>query len=319
MCTRVPNEEIYEFFEGIVDYIKKANDSQHDDASFQYSSNCDSFYDTMESSFNDKQIAISVCKELVKLHKSLDINNKTLNNCNGYKKDCGFFNYWVNYKISKNIIDESNSIEIIYNGLESQFSIGDDYNMTLNFICDINKNELDKMNILYSLYEKYSKLKAIINTEQDLDKNELATLSSQCCTDYNQASYMCNDDNDNGNSNNREFCKNLKRFRTKFESLYENVNKKAPEYSHYFKSLPKCGNNKIVTNALIGSMVGIIPLFGVLYKFTPMGQVLRSKIGMLNKDTSNNDEELTKMSLMEQENEPLNFQQGTYNIKYQSL
>ncbi|KMZ76882.1 hypothetical protein PVIIG_05692 [Plasmodium vivax India VII] len=57
----------------------------------------------------------------------------------------------------------------------------------------------------------------------------------------------------------------------------------------------------------------------ILYFFTPIGQMFRSKIGIINNNISNNDEEMTNISLIEQENEPINFQQGTYNIKYQSL
>ncbi|VUZ99728.1 PIR protein [Plasmodium vivax] len=91
------------------------------------------------------------------------------------------------------------------------------------------------------------------------------------------------------------------------------------DFSDYFIILSKCPNTKIISTAVTGTVVGLIPLMGVLYKFTPMGQMFRSKIGILNKDISNNDEEMIKMSLMEKENEPIRFQKGTYNIKYQSL
>ncbi|KMZ76590.1 hypothetical protein PVIIG_05973, partial [Plasmodium vivax India VII] len=108
-------------------------------------------------------------------------------------------------------------------------------------------------------------------------------------------------------------------FKSKYDKLDENVVEKGSDVYDYFIKLSECPNNKIVTTAVTGTVVGLIPLLGVLYKFTPMGQMFRSKMGILNNNISNNDEDMTNMSLMEQENEPLRFQQGSYNIKYQSL
>ncbi|KMZ76709.1 hypothetical protein PVIIG_05708, partial [Plasmodium vivax India VII] len=116
------------------------------------------------------------------------------------------------------------------------------------------------------------------------------------------------------NNNNSKFCQELNKFESKYNELDGKVREQASELSDYFIRLSECPNTKIITTAVTGSIIGLIPLFGVLYKFTPMGQVIRSKIGIIN-----NDEEMTKMTLMEQENEPLRFKQGTYNIKYQSL
>ncbi|KMZ98955.1 hypothetical protein PVNG_05667 [Plasmodium vivax North Korean] len=187
----------------IENYINKANNAQQNDESMQSPINCDGFYYTMQFYFDNKQIAVSVCKEILKLYKSLNTNNKKLTKCNEYKKDCGFFNYWVNLRISKSIINGSQCVNYIYNGIDSQFSDSDFFDTNFDLIYDIDQDELNKMNILYSLYEKYSKLKTIISTISEQNKKQLLASSSECCTDYIQANHMCNGSNRNNNS---KFC-----------------------------------------------------------------------------------------------------------------
>ncbi|KNA02182.1 hypothetical protein PVNG_06162 [Plasmodium vivax North Korean] len=255
---------MYEFFEKIENYIEKANLAESNAASTEDERECDSFVLSFGSNLKNSVTAKRICVQFRKLYYSLTELNCITNTVHNYEECRNFLNYWINFKLRKNIKNENNNFCHVYNGLESQITGRNGGYINLAFIYDINKDELDKMSKLYNLYEKYHKINAIINTEQDLDKNELATLSTQCCTDYNQASYICNDGIDNGN--NSKFCQNLKTFRTKFEGLYENVNKRAPEYSHYFKSLPKCPNNKIMTTAVTGTVIGLIPLLGVLYK-----------------------------------------------------
>ncbi|SCA82043.1 Plasmodium vivax Vir protein, putative [Plasmodium vivax] len=318
-CIPQIKNDSYDFFEKLENYINKANGDQSEDASGDISSNCENFSKTLESSFKNKQIAKNVCEELIKLYKSLNNIKSKSTRYNDYKNECGFFNYLVNFKLNKIRFNESVCIDYIYNAIDSQFTGSDFYNMfDVDVIYDITKDELDKMNILYSLYEKYSKLKSIIDDMSQLNKESLLTHSTACCPDYIEANYMCKDGNDD-NYNNSQFCIQLEKFKTKYEGLYTKVHTEKPELSDNLIKLEECPNTKIITTAVTGSIVGLIPLLGILYKFTPMGQVLRSKIGILNNNISNNEEDKTKMSLMDQENEQFRFQQGTYNIKYQSL
>ncbi|SCA59853.1 Plasmodium vivax Vir protein, putative [Plasmodium vivax] len=214
--------------------------------------------------------------------------------------------------------NEDYSVCDVYNGIEGQFSVNSDINININYdyINSINEDYLYKMNILYNLYQNYVELNAIDYKKPEQDKQKLLILSTACCTDYNKAKYICNGDN---KDNNTKFCEKLTAFQSKYDKLYEEAAGKGSDYSKNFIRLSECGNNKIITTAVTGTVVGLIPLLGVLYKFTPMGQLFKSKIGILNNDISNNDEEMTKISLMDQENESLRFKQGTYNIKYQSL
>ncbi|SCA59628.1 Plasmodium vivax Vir protein, putative [Plasmodium vivax] len=317
MCsTRSRDEEIYEFFENVVDYIKKAKSAESTSELSETESGCNSFMQNFKSKFKVEETAKIICKQLIKLYKSLDsLKNKSVAEKN-FKNECRFFNYWVNFKISKSVINESNGIPYIFNGIESQFYSVFYNTLDLGAIYDINKHDLHKINILYNLYDNYSELKSIIETMFDGSKRSLLPFSTECCTNYIQAKYLCNDEN---KDNNTKFCDKLEDFNKKYDELYKTFDGKRSEFSNNLIKLQECPNTKIITTAVTGTVVGLIPLLGGLYKFTPMGQVIRSKIGIINNDISNNDKEITKMSLMEQENEPLRFKQGTYNIKYQSL
>ncbi|KNA02207.1 hypothetical protein PVNG_05530 [Plasmodium vivax North Korean] len=220
----------------------------------------------MNSYFKNKGIAKSVCEDIVKLYKSLN-NLKANSECSkDYKSDCGFFNYWVNFKIRKNTINESDSIKTIYNGIESQFMGVNGYDMNINFLWDINKNDLHKMNILYRLYKKYSDIDGILENSTNETKKLLLSYSTACCTDYLEANYICNGGNDDDSNNHSQFCTHLKEFKTTYEKLYDRVNDKGDEYSNNFIKLSECKNNNIMTTTLVGTTVGLVPLLVGLYK-----------------------------------------------------
>ncbi|VVA00006.1 PIR protein [Plasmodium vivax] len=319
MCsTRGPDKESYDFFVNIEDYIKKAKNAEITTALSKAEKECNSFMKNSETYFKDKIIANRICNEFVKLYLSLtDLRDNKNDNIN-YIKSSEFLNYWVNFKLRKNMKNEDDYVYIAYNAIDSHIMENSFYVNDIDFICDINKDDLHKMNILYNLYDKYIELKTIVEEESNLNEQSLLNHSTACCPYYIEASYICTPGSNNNNST--KFCKELETFKSKYGELYRTVvEKKGSEFSENFITLTKCPNNKIISTAVTGTVVGLIPLLGVLYKFTPMGQMFRSKIGILNKDISNNVEDMTNMSLMQQENESVKFNQGTYNIKYQSL
>ncbi|KMZ92301.1 hypothetical protein PVMG_03656 [Plasmodium vivax Mauritania I] len=207
-------------------------------------------------------MAKNMCKIFISIYKKLKGEIENYKADSNYKKDFAFLNYWVNWKIQENGFNEYEAAQNFNDYLEVYELLETNFDTTNLLIYDINKDELYKMNILYNLYEKYTKLNSIISNVSNQDKQELLTLSTQCCTDYNEANYICN----SGNNNNSEFCKKLKKFQTKYEELNNKVEKEKSEYSDYFKSLSKCPNNKIITTSVTGSIIGLIPLLGVLYK-----------------------------------------------------
>ncbi|SCA60113.1 Plasmodium vivax Vir protein, putative [Plasmodium vivax] len=315
MCsTQGPIVESYEFFEKIQDYIQEAKSAESNAESHNAEDKCNSFMISSGRYFTDKERAKIICKQFIKLYDSL--TDCKINSNTNYKKCSDFLNYWVNFKLRKIMKGEDNCVSHVYDLLESQFTADEDFNINIDnkYIYNINEDDLHKMNILYSLYEKYTDISAMLENTTSRDKELLLSLSNASCKVYHEANYMCNDDN-----NNSKFCQELNKFESKYNELDGKVREQASELSDYFIRLSECPNTKIISTAVTGTIVGLIPLLGVLYKFTPMGQVLRSKMGILNNNISNTDEDTTNISLMEQENEPIKFQQGTYNIKYQSL
>ncbi|CAI7724047.1 Plasmodium vivax Vir protein, putative [Plasmodium vivax] len=313
-CEQEKEVDSYDFFDKIENYIDNVNNAQSS-SSVGGVSGCNTFSTVSKSWFNDELIAKNVCEELIKLYESLNyLKNMKIRDAN-YNNESRFFNYWVNFKISKSMIKGSDCIQNIFNSIESQCDSVFHNKLDISVIYDIDKNDMHKMNILYNLYENYVKIKAIIDSKSGMDDQSLYSHSTACCTDYFKTSYICDADN---KSKNLKFCEKLETFVSKYRGLYNTVDQKGPPFTENFIKLEECPNPKIITTAVTGTVVGLIPLFGVLYKFTPMGQMFRSKIGILNNNISNN-EEMTKISLIEQGNEPIKFQQGKYNIKYQSL
>ncbi|CAI7724062.1 Plasmodium vivax Vir protein, putative [Plasmodium vivax] len=314
-CKEDTKEEIYDFFDNIDRYIKDGKSIEPTLTEVESFEDCSSFAETWGKSSGNDVMAKKLCNIFTSIYNKLKHGKANYKKDINYRKDFSFLNYWINWKKREGQFNESTCIDDFYTNIENHvlFILGFEFENTL--IYDIDKYELNKMNKLYNLYEKYTKLNAVIDSTIDLDKESFLSLSTACCTDYNDANYTCN----GGNNNDSKFCEKLKTFQSKYEGLQNKIDQNRPEYSDFFKSLSKCPNNKIISTAVTGSIVGLIPLLGVLYKFTPMGQMFRSKIGILNKDISNNDEEMIKMSLMEKENEPIRFHKGAYNIKYQSL
>ncbi|SCA60867.1 hypothetical protein PVC01_000135300 [Plasmodium vivax] len=309
-------KKLYDFFENISRYIingKSIEDIIDMDKSYTY---CNSFTTMWGKKLGNKEIAENICYRFISLYKYLSGGKNNYTDDTNYIKDCGFLNYWVNWKIHKGEFKEDTSVSDFYEYMDSHVLHYYHYELSKDLIYDIDKEELNNMNKLFNLYEKYTKLNDIIDDETGINKQSLFSVSTECCTDYIKASNICNPDNNNIKS---KFCEKLTDFKSKYGKLYDEVFGKGPHFSDYFIRLSECGNTKIMSNTLLGSMVGIIPLFGILYKFTPVGQMFKSNIGILNNDFSNNDIEMTKISLIDQECEQSTFQQGTYNIKYQSL
>ncbi|KMZ88484.1 hypothetical protein PVBG_05442 [Plasmodium vivax Brazil I] len=262
----INSNKYYEFFENIEDYIEKGNLAESTAISSKSKSECDIFMASDGSYFKDKTIAKSICNEYINLGNSLHDLECISNSASDYKECSKFLNYWINFKLRKSIINEDNTFCHVYNSLESQITSIVDFNIFSFFIHNINKDDMKKMNILYSLYENYRKLKTIIEDTSQQNKRSLLPFSTECCTDYIQAKYICNDDNNKES----KFCQKLKSFVSKYNNLYNKFDGKRPQFSDNLLKLEECPNNKIITTAVTGSIVGLIPLLGVLYKVTEL-------------------------------------------------
>ncbi|KMZ76862.1 hypothetical protein PVIIG_06050 [Plasmodium vivax India VII] len=267
MCSQDSDEESYEFFENIVEYVKKAKSAETAAASSNAETKCKSFMLAYGSRFKAEETARTICEQFINLYNSL---NDPECNLNSYpnKKCCKFLKYWINFKLMKSMKNEDECVSKIYNALESHITGSDEFNIDLYYEYDINKDDLKKMNILYSLYEKHTELDTILMNISKVDKESLLLHSTACCTHYIKAKYICNDDNNR--NDNSVFCNKLTTFKSKYDALYEKAFQEGSDYANNFIKLEECSNNKIITTAVTGTVVGLIPLLGVLYKVSEL-------------------------------------------------
>ncbi|KMZ89797.1 hypothetical protein PVMG_06065 [Plasmodium vivax Mauritania I] len=200
-----------------------------------------------------------MCGQFLKLYKSLSCYREDIQKHTTKINDCKFLNYWVNWKL--NISKEKRNICVkkfyddVVNHCVETFSPSSRFNLEHN----INNIDLEKMNKLYNLYQKYHNLNSIFITSALQNPTLLLEPSNQCINEYNLARPMCYDEND-------KFCEKLRNFKSKYQNLYAQAQAKGTNFSKNFKRLPEEENSNIISSALLGSIFGLIPLFGLLYK-----------------------------------------------------
>ncbi|KMZ87885.1 hypothetical protein PVBG_06112 [Plasmodium vivax Brazil I] len=259
-CSPNVKNSSYDFFDNIDTYIAEAKNIENSIRDNTSDANCNNF-SNQHKSLGNKEKLKSLCNRFAILNKLLNAIKKENHN------HCSFLNYWINSEWNQPRFSENNCISYVYIGLESHIQSNEEYNLIDCEYYDINKDELNKMNILYNLYEKHSEINSIIVAKSDQNKQKLLTLSTQCCADYNDVIYTCNADN---KSKNPEFCDKLEAFISKYNELDNKVVGEEYNFSDYFIKLSDCPNNKIISTAVTGSIIGLIPLLGVLYKVSEL-------------------------------------------------
>ncbi|KMZ92850.1 hypothetical protein PVMG_01436 [Plasmodium vivax Mauritania I] len=236
-CSPDVKKDIYDFFNNIDKYITEVKKIENPTLPNTSLVDCKHF--SNQEDLGNKEKAESLCNSFASLNKFLVPIKK------------------------EDHLDPYNCISYVYNVMDSHLGSKPDYNSLDCQLYNINKVELNKMNKLYNFYKNYSKLNTIIDSNWKEKKIEILTLSTQCCADYNDVSYLCNVDNENKNP---EFCKKLNNFKSKYDELDKKVVEPRYDFSDYFIILSKCPNTKIISTAVTGTVVGLIPLMGVLYK-----------------------------------------------------
>ncbi|KNA01608.1 hypothetical protein PVNG_05973 [Plasmodium vivax North Korean] len=259
-CSSEEKNANYDFFNNIDTYIEEVKKIENSMQAYTSIDDCNNF-SSQHNSLGNVERAKSLCNRFGILQKHLVAIKSQVSD------PCNFLNYWLNSELNQPWFSENNITSHIYNGMESQLDSKDDYTSLDCILCNISKDELYKMNKLYNLYKNYSKLNTILDSKSEENKQEILTLSLQCCTDYNDVSYMCNSDN---KDNNTKFCEQLNTFISKYDKLDEKVVGPEYDFSDYFIKLSECPNTKIITTAVTGTFVGLIPLFGVLYKVSEL-------------------------------------------------
>ncbi|CAI7724011.1 PIR protein [Plasmodium vivax] len=290
----------YVFFDSIHEYIKKADSAKSDFRSDYDYSCCDSFSIMWKSELKKEENIKTICKQLINLYKSLS-NIKGQSKVHpDYKKDSSFLNYWVNMIISEYRHNDQNCVHNFTNLMEDHcMTTFSKLNELSELLYDIKGDEFNKINILFNLYENYYKLQSSLSTLTETNKTSLLPYSNEC---YDKCKIFENIHN----GPNTIFYQKLTEFKSSYEQLYSIFEQKEEEFNIYFKRLSDKQIN-IITTSVLGSLAVFIPFLGILYKFTPMGQLFRSKNKTFPIEYSNNDDE--QMSV----------HQDRYIIKYHSV
>ncbi|KMZ88810.1 hypothetical protein PVBG_05722 [Plasmodium vivax Brazil I] len=298
----------YDFFDNISTYVEKVEEAKNGVIELHKDDNCDSF--SKDYTNSNTAIGKKICEQFIKLFKILPNVKNPNKNDPKYRNDWYFLGYWLNSKLRKNNLNRTICPNDFYDGMESHCTETLSLNYSSNLIYSINHEDLNRMEVLYTLHENYSKLDNILNKGTSQEPELLLKLSGACSDNYIKAKYMCY-----GNYN--KFCEKLDNFKRKYEGLFKTAQSKGNQYTNNFKELTDYDNSNIISTTVIGSAVSLIPLLGILYKFTPIGQIFNSQKRKLHKDHSNNIDEIIKTSLLNYENEQLNLNQDKYNIDYQ--
>ncbi|VUZ98034.1 PIR protein [Plasmodium vivax] len=284
---------LYDFFENIKTYTKNAENLFSDNTPVEPSKHCTSF--STEYQHQNPETAKVICEEFTKLYNSLSPNNTKPN----YKNDCLFLNYWLNFRLMESNINGTDCVKNFGNAMKTHCTDTFGSLSSLNFIYDIDNDNLNKMNKLYKLHHHIIKMHNILIKNLEGESISALTLSDELLANYRTFTSMCN-------GNNNELCKSLQDFKKLYKQLYDHAQRKGEPYSNYVIQLTE-GNNNIITTPLLCSIGGLIPLLGILYRFTPMGQIFRSKNKKFTKEYSNN------------YNDQISLYQEKYNIKYDSV
>ncbi|SCA60448.1 Plasmodium vivax Vir protein, putative [Plasmodium vivax] len=312
-CSEKIKNHSYDFFDNITNYMKDGNSIESTITSMQASQNCNSFSKALANKLGSEQNAKNICDLFTKLYNYLpNLKNKKEHDPN-YKKDCELLNYWLNMKLNDGKIKVNTCVSELYNHIESQCSDIFGFNVdSLDFLYDIKKEELHKMTLLFSLYETYIKLHYILNKTGEVDTSLLLSHSTNCYNEYTKALLICN-----GETN--KFCEKLKNFKSKYVELYTIVDNKGPNISKNFIRLEYNKDYKIILTSVLGTIFGVVLIFMIFYKFTPLRQLFKKNKRKLNEVHRNQGLEVKNMQLLDYENEETRFLPGRYDINYYSI
>ncbi|SBS94361.1 PIR Superfamily Protein [Plasmodium ovale curtisi] len=264
-----------------------------------------------------KMLVENIRKEDV---KETDVAQKIEDACKSFSNNVCSFEKLSGEEICKKLFDASICISELYKAIKSK----EDYYISrkINFenhLQVIDTNKLENMELLYELYDSARNVLNMMKVK-DYSNDEHKTClyyTKKCDENYRKAMDKCLNDNDH-------FYKALKDFKINYIAIEEESQDlkdcKSSPYFHlpeYDPVLERKQRNimagKILSAPLILSFV--IPL---LYKYTPLGPFLRTKINTVKNKSMNSDEYGNELLSLDTDIEDNISDNGEYNIGYYS-
>ncbi|SBS99523.1 PIR Superfamily Protein [Plasmodium ovale curtisi] len=266
-----------------------------------------------------------ICKEFKFLYKSLGENpiGKITEKSIFSDYDCYFLNYWLNDKLRENVNDDSINVKEFYVRVKEKdsnfFSNPNDLEKHMHVI---DPEILKNMKLLYKLYDNAVKIKSIIDNENyisdDLkneEKKSCSKYTKECDENYKKAMDRCFNSND-------DFYNALKHFKDAYHIISKPSSKESNVcnssefyYFPWYDVVLEKKANAIKISSTLSVLSLVLPL---IYKYTPFGPFLRTRINMVKDRWINpdkNEEELLSLSTDIEDNISDNEE---YNIGYYS-
>ncbi|SBT73971.1 PIR protein [Plasmodium ovale] len=307
-------------YEMLVENIKREEVIQESVDAQKIESACNTFNNDV--CLFDNPSAKDICKKILYMYKFLDKvqrsqdSSSTLTN-----EDFDFLNYWLNIKLKDKSSDASICMNEFEKTIESQVG---DFKSTKTKLGKhlhvIDPDNLENMELLCELYDTKQKITNIIFDEDiKIDEKNLCQGYLQKCYDnYIKGMKNCLSSYD-------DFYKALKVFESGYKLLTDEVPYKS-EYciiSEHLR-LPKYDpvlekeQKRIMTYKIMSAPLMLPFIIPLLYKYTPFGPFLRTKINLVKERWLNPDENESELLSMSMDTEDNIYENEEYNIGYYS-
>ncbi|SBS93318.1 PIR Superfamily Protein [Plasmodium ovale curtisi] len=316
---------------------------------------CDNLSTIM--TFSNNISAEDICQEFKFLHKSLrknPIRGTTVNDKFSYY-DCDFLNFWLNNKLRENVNNGSIKVKEFYEEIKSKDEVF--FTKTkelLDYMNVIDSNVLENMKLLYKLYVNAVKIINIVydkdykpdepeNEEQESEehikqqeKEEQASgahenqqpkkeehkpcsyYAEQLDENYKEAMNRCL-------SSNIDYYNALKFFKGSYNFLTEmkpdelnTCNSTEFNFFPEYDPVLEANKRRIMTFKIMSAPLMLSFVIPLLYKYTPLGPFLRTKINSVKERWLNPNENASELLSMSTNTEDNNSENGGYNIGYYS-
>ncbi|SBT84792.1 PIR protein [Plasmodium ovale] len=249
------------------------------------------------------------------IHKERDTDNTITD------EDCHFMNYWLNVNLKNDDMGAPICVNFFYDKLRSK-----DVNTFSNsakleeHLHEIESGNLKNMQLLYELYDTKQK---IVN---DMYGEDITDSKMELCKEYTKE---CHDKYIEGMKNclngYDDFYNALKDFKICYNYAVEwdPEDLKNCKSSPYFNlpnydSVLERKQKKTMLIQSISTPLVVLFIIPLLYKYTPLGPFLRTKINMIKNSWMNSDEYGNELSSLPTDIEDNISDNGEYDIGYHS-